>query len=57
MRQDLRITREVPAAYRLHHRDLAEREITHHEGIPIISQARAARPPRPRRPSSSARVR
>jgi predicted transcriptional regulator of viral defense system len=43
VRKDLRITREVPAAYRLHHRDLAEHEITRHEGIPIVIPARAIR--------------
>lgn len=41
--KDLRIRREIPAAYRLHHRDLTEREVTGHEGIPIVTPARAIR--------------
>ena len=43
VRKDLRITRAIPALYRLHHRDLDEREITRHEGIPIVTPARAIR--------------
>lgn len=41
--KDLRIRREIPAAYRLHHRDLAERDVARHEGIPIVTPARAIR--------------
>jgi predicted transcriptional regulator of viral defense system len=41
VRKDLRITRAIPAVYRLDHRDLDEREITRHEGIPIVTPARA----------------
>lgn len=43
VRKDLRITREIPPAYRLHHRDLDERDVTRHEGIPIVTPARAIR--------------
>ncbi len=38
---DLRIRRSIPALYQLHHRDLGDREITRHEGIPIVTPARA----------------
>lgn len=43
LRKDLRITRAIPAAYRLHYRDLDERDITRHNGIPIVTPARAIR--------------
>lgn len=36
-----RITRRVPDVYVIHHRDLAEDEITRHEGIPVVTPARA----------------
>lgn len=36
-----RVTREVPALYALHRRDLADREKSHHEGIPVVTPARA----------------
>ena len=35
-----RITRQVPPLYAIHHRDLDERERTHHEGIPVVTPAR-----------------
>lgn len=35
--------RETPTAYRLHHEDLDERDITHHEGLPIVTPAKAVR--------------
>jgi predicted transcriptional regulator of viral defense system len=43
VREDLRIRRAVPAAYRLHHRRLGESEVTRHEGIAIVTPARAIR--------------
>jgi predicted transcriptional regulator of viral defense system len=43
VRKDLRITRRIPALYRLHYRDLEEHETTWHEGIPIVTPARAIR--------------
>lgn len=36
-----RLTRRVPSVYRIHHRDLTEREITRHEGIPVVTPLRA----------------
>lgn len=36
-----RITRQVPEAYAIHQRDLAEDEVTRHEGIPVVTPARA----------------
>ena len=36
-----RLNRELPAAYVLHRRDLAADEVTRHEGIPIVTPARA----------------
>ncbi len=41
VRRDLRITRAIPAVYRLYYRDLDQREVTRHEGIPIVTPARA----------------
>jgi predicted transcriptional regulator of viral defense system len=38
-----RIRREAPASYRIHHEDLAERDVTSFEGIPIVTPARAIR--------------
>jgi predicted transcriptional regulator of viral defense system len=38
-----RTRRVVPAQYALHHRDLDFAEITTHEGIPIVTPARAIR--------------
>lgn len=35
--------REVPAAYALHHEQLAERNVTRHEGLPIVTPAHALR--------------
>lgn len=35
--------REIPSAYRLHHEDLDEREITRHDGLPIVTPAKAIR--------------
>jgi predicted transcriptional regulator of viral defense system len=43
VRKDLRITRAIPAAYVLHHRDLDERDITRYDGIPIVTPERAIR--------------
>jgi predicted transcriptional regulator of viral defense system len=39
--KDLRIARDIPAVYRLYHRDLDPEEITRHEGIPIVTPMRA----------------
>jgi predicted transcriptional regulator of viral defense system len=36
-----RITRKVPSLYAIHHRDLKKIETTRHEGIPVVSPARA----------------
>lgn len=36
-----RITRRIPDAYAIHHRDLADGEVTRHEGIPVVTPARA----------------
>lgn len=36
-----RLTREIPARYAIHRRDLEPREITLHEGIPVVTPARA----------------
>lgn len=36
-----RIRRVVPAAYRIHHEDLPESDVTSFEGIPIVTPARA----------------
>ena len=38
-----RIRRDVPAAYRIHHEDLPEGDVTVFEGIPIVTPARAIR--------------
>jgi predicted transcriptional regulator of viral defense system len=38
-----RIRRKVPATYRIHHEDLAERDVTSFEGIPIVTPPRAIR--------------
>ena len=38
-----RIRRDVPAAYRVHHEDLPEGDVTVFEGIPIVTPARAIR--------------
>lgn len=38
-----RIRRNVPAAYRIHHEDVAERDVASFEGIPIVTPARAIR--------------
>jgi predicted transcriptional regulator of viral defense system len=35
--------REVPPSYRFHHEDLDERDITRHEGLPIVTPAKAIR--------------
>lgn len=35
--------REVPPLYRFHHEDLDERDITRHEGLPIVTPAKAIR--------------
>lgn len=43
VRKNLRIRRDVPAPYRLHYRDLDTRDVTSHEGIPIVTPARAIR--------------
>lgn len=43
VRKDLRITRDVPSLLVLHHRDLDERDLTYHEGIPLVTAARAIR--------------
>jgi predicted transcriptional regulator of viral defense system len=41
---DYRIRRrEVPALSVLHHDDLDERDVTHHEGLPIVTPAKAIR--------------
>jgi predicted transcriptional regulator of viral defense system len=37
VRKDMRITRRIPALYRLHYRDLEEHETTWHEGHPPSS--------------------
>lgn len=36
-----RLSRQVPSAYAIHQRDLAEREVTRHEGIPVVTPLRA----------------
>jgi predicted transcriptional regulator of viral defense system len=36
-----RITRRVPDVYAIHHRDLAAGHVTRHEGIPLVTPARA----------------
>lgn len=36
-----RITRRVPEAYVIHRRDVAHDEVTRHEGIPVVTPARA----------------
>ena len=33
----------MPAVYRIHHEDLADRDVTTFEGIPIVTPARAIR--------------
>ena len=38
-----RIRRKVPSAYRIHHEDLPEGDVTSFEGIPIVTPARAIR--------------
>jgi len=43
VRKDLRITRAVPSVFRLHYRDLDARDMTHHEGIPVVTASRAIR--------------
>jgi predicted transcriptional regulator of viral defense system len=43
VRKDLRITRKVPSLFVLHHRDLDARDLTYHEGIPVVTVARAIR--------------
>jgi predicted transcriptional regulator of viral defense system len=35
--------REAPPSYRFHHEDLDERDITRHEGLPIVTPAKAIR--------------
>ncbi|HEV2997804.1 MAG TPA: type IV toxin-antitoxin system AbiEi family antitoxin domain-containing protein [Solirubrobacteraceae bacterium] len=35
--------RETPSSYRFHHEDLEERETTRHEGLPIVTPAKAIR--------------
>ncbi|MEX0673728.1 MAG: type IV toxin-antitoxin system AbiEi family antitoxin domain-containing protein [Gaiellaceae bacterium] len=35
--------REIPPLYRLHHADLDERDVTRHEGLPIVTAAKAIR--------------
>jgi predicted transcriptional regulator of viral defense system len=35
--------REAPSAYRFHHEDLGERDVTRHEGLPIVTPAKAIR--------------
>ncbi|MGH7506250.1 MAG: type IV toxin-antitoxin system AbiEi family antitoxin domain-containing protein [Longimicrobiales bacterium] len=37
----LRINREIPAAFRLHFRDLTDDDVTRHEGIPVVMPLRA----------------
>jgi predicted transcriptional regulator of viral defense system len=36
-----RVQREIPAAYALHREDLDPRDITAHDGIPIVTPTRA----------------
>jgi predicted transcriptional regulator of viral defense system len=43
IREDLRITRKVPSLFVLHHRVLDARDLTYHEGIPVVTAARAIR--------------
>jgi predicted transcriptional regulator of viral defense system len=35
--------REAPPSYRFHHEDLDERDVTRHEGLPIVTPAKAIR--------------
>ena len=41
--QGHRIRREIPALYRIHHENLADADVTFHEGIPIVTPAHAIR--------------
>lgn len=43
VRADLRVTRAIPAAYRLHRRHLLQTERTQHAGIAIVTPVRAIR--------------